>query len=213
MDNREQKISDNIGLVHACAKRFKSRGIEYDDLFQAGCLGLVKAVDGFDDDRGVKFSTYAVPVILGEMKRLFRDGGAVKVGRALKELSLKATKATADFTAKEGRVPTVQELAEILEVEPAAAAQAVGAAQRPISLTGDDEEGGGQIDVAVEAEDDIALLAESRECTRNGAAFQKEGFYQYSAAWDSKHRVALESGKTARLLFTMQEMQEGGDAV
>ena len=83
MDNREQKISDNIGLVHACAKRFKSRGIEYDDLFQAGCLGLVKAVDGFDDDRGVKFSTYAVPVILGEMKRLFRDGGAVKVGRAL----------------------------------------------------------------------------------------------------------------------------------
>ena len=116
MDNREQKISDNIGLVHACAKRFKSRGIEYDDLFQAGCLGLVKAVDGFDDDRGVKFSTYAVPVILGEMKRLFRDGGAVKVGRALKELSLKATKATADFTAKEGRVPTVQELAEILEV-------------------------------------------------------------------------------------------------
>ena len=69
-------------------------------------------------------------------------------------MSLKATKATADFTAKEGRVPTVQELAEILEVEPAAAAQAVSAAQRPISLTGDDEEGGGQIDVAVEAEDE-----------------------------------------------------------
>lgn len=63
---------------------------------------------------------------------------------------------------------------------------------------------------AVEAEDDIALLAESRECTRNGAAFQKEGFYQYSAAWDSKHKVELESGKTARLLFTMQEMEEGG---
>ena len=63
---------------------------------------------------------------------------------------------------------------------------------------------------AVEAEDDIALLAESRECTRNGVAFQKEGFYQYSAAGDSKHKVALESGKTARLLFTVQEMQEGG---
>ena len=63
---------------------------------------------------------------------------------------------------------------------------------------------------AMEAEDDIALLAESRECTRNGAAFQKEGFYQYSAAWDSKHKVTLESGKTARLLFTIQEMEEGG---
>ena len=63
---------------------------------------------------------------------------------------------------------------------------------------------------AMKAEDDIALLAESRECTRNGAAFKKEGFYQYSAAWDSKHKVTLEGGKTARLLFTMQEMQEGG---
>ena len=63
---------------------------------------------------------------------------------------------------------------------------------------------------AVNAEDDIALLAESRECTRNGTAFKKDGFYQYSAAWDSKHKVELESGKTARLLFTMQEMQEGG---
>ncbi len=154
MDNREQRISDNIGLVHACAKRFKSRGIEYDDLFQAGCLGLVKAVDGFDEDRGVKFSTYAVPVILGEMKRLFRDGGAIKVGRALKELSLKATKETSDFTAKEGRVPTIQELAEILEVEPVMAAQAVGAAQRPISLTCDEDEGGGQMDIIVEAEDE-----------------------------------------------------------
>lgn len=154
MDNREQRIRDNIGLVHACAKRFKSRGIEYDDLFQAGCLGLVKAVDGFDEDRGVKFSTYAVPVILGEMKRLFRDGGAIKVGRALKELSLKATKETSDFTAKEGRVPTIQELAEILEVEPVMAAQAVGAAQRPISLTCDEDEGGGQMDIIVEAEDE-----------------------------------------------------------
>ena len=154
MDNREQRISDNIGLVHACAKRFKSRGIEYDDLFQAGCLGLVKAVDGFDEDRGVKFSTYAVPVILGEMKRLFRDGGAIKVGRALKELSLKATKETSDFTAKEGRVPTIQELAEILEVEPVMAAQAVGAAQRPISITCDECVGGGQMDIIVEAEDE-----------------------------------------------------------
>lgn len=63
---------------------------------------------------------------------------------------------------------------------------------------------------AVEEEDDIALLAESRECTRNGVAFKKEGFYQYSAAWDSKHKVTLEGGKTARLLFTMQEMEEGG---
>ena len=151
--DREQKIRENLGLVHACAKRFKARGMEYDDLYQAGCLGLVKAVDGFDESRGLKFSTYAVPVILGEMRRLFRDGGAIKVGRALKELSLKAGKATADFSAREGRTPTIQELAEILGVEAAEAAQAVNAGQRPISLTAGEEEGG-QIDVAVDGEDD-----------------------------------------------------------
>ncbi|MFR5069938.1 MAG: sigma-70 domain-containing protein [Eubacteriales bacterium] len=93
-------------------------------------------------------------------------------------MSLKATKATADFTAKEGRVPTVQELAEILEVEPAAAAQAVGAAQRPISLTGDDEEGGGQIDVAVEAEDEkiAELLVTSTSSWNIGTERQKNYF-------------------------------------
>ena len=79
MADRGQVISENIGLVHACAKKFKGRGIEYDDLFQAGCVGLVKAVDAFDKSRGVKLSTYAVPVILGEIKRLFRDGGSIKV--------------------------------------------------------------------------------------------------------------------------------------
>ena len=141
MQERDQKISENLGLVHACAKRFKSRGIEYEDLYQAGCLGLVKAVDGFDEERGVRFSTYAVPVILGEMRRLFRDGGAIKVGRTLKELSLKASRYTAEFSAREGRPPTLGELAEALGVETAEAAQAVNAGQRPVSLTVDEEEG------------------------------------------------------------------------
>lgn len=150
---RDQKISENLGLVHACAKRFKARGIEYDDLYQAGCLGLIKAVDGFDESRGVKFSTYAVPVILGEMRRLFRDGGSVKVGRALKELSLKANRFTADFSAREGRTPTLSELAQALGVETAQAAQAVNAGQRSLSLTSEEEDGG-QIDVIVEAEDE-----------------------------------------------------------
>ena len=122
-------------------------------MYQAGCLGLVKAVDGFDEERGVRFSTYAVPVFLGEMRRLFRDGGAIKVGRTLKELSLKASRYTAGFSAREGRPPTLGELAEALGVETAEAAQAVNAGQRPVSLTVDEEEGG-QIDVAVEAEDD-----------------------------------------------------------
>lgn len=90
--DRQKMIEENLGLVHSCAHRFKGRGIEYDDLFQAGCMGLVKACDAFDFSLGVRFSTYAVPVILGEMRRLFRDGGTVKVSRSLKELSLRVVR-------------------------------------------------------------------------------------------------------------------------
>lgn len=152
--DKEQMVRENIGLVHSCARHFKSRGIEYDDLFQAGCLGLIKAVENFDEGRGVRFSTYAVPVILGEIKRLFRDGGTVKVGRSLKELSVRAVRESAVFADREGRSPTVGELAEVLNVEPAEAAEALGAAQMPLSLTVDDEDGGGQLDIGVDAEDD-----------------------------------------------------------
>ena len=155
--DRNNVVKDNIGLVHSCARHFRGRGMDYDDLFQAGCLGLVKAADNFDETRGVRFSTYAVPVILGEIRRLFRDGGAVKVGRGLKELSLRATKESSAFSEREGRSPTVEELAQILEVEPEEAAQALGAAQLPLSLTAAEEDGGGQIDVSdvsVESEDE-----------------------------------------------------------
>ena len=77
-------VAQNLGLVHSLAHRLKGRGIEYEELYSAGCVGLVKAMEGFDESRGLKFSTYAVPVILGEMKRLFRDGGSDKISRSLK---------------------------------------------------------------------------------------------------------------------------------
>ena len=80
MQETSEFIKNNLGLVHSCCGRFKGKGIEYDDLFQAGCIGLIKAQKGFDESRGLKFSTYAVPVILGEIKRMFRDGGSIKVG-------------------------------------------------------------------------------------------------------------------------------------
>lgn len=152
-------VSENIGLVHACARHFKGRGIDYEDLFQSGCLGLVKAAERFDETRGVRFSTYAVPVILGEIRKLFRDGGAVKVSRALHGLSVRAAKETAAFAEREGRSPSVGELAALLGVEPSEAAEAIGAAQHPVSLTEEDDDGGGQTDIAVEPEDES--IAES----------------------------------------------------
>lgn len=154
MDNREQIISENIGLVHACAKKFRGRGIEYDDLFQAGCVGLVKAVDAFDMSRGVKLSTYAVPVILGEIKRIFRDNGAIKVSRNLKELSLKVTKFVNEFTVQNSREPTINELATLLNIEPTLAAQALEVSKVPISLTQNNETGQPQIDIPTEAPDE-----------------------------------------------------------
>ena len=144
---REQAVTDNLGLVHACAKRFVGRGMEYDDLFQAGCVGLVKAVDGFDPQRGLCFSTYAVPLILGEMRHLFREGGAVKVSRSLRSLSLQIGRLRENLLAAHGREPTVEELAQELGIEPALAAQAVCVALPPLSLTHSEEGEEGQIDL------------------------------------------------------------------
>ena len=78
-DKDNSFITEHFALVHSIASRFKDRGIEYDELFSAGCVGLVKAGNNFDESRGLKFSTYAVPVIMGEIKQLFRDGGTIKV--------------------------------------------------------------------------------------------------------------------------------------
>ncbi len=148
---RDEVITSNLGLVHACCKRFAGRGIEYDDLFQAGSMGLIKAVDGFDESKGLRLSTYAVPVILGEIKRLFRDGGSVKVSRSLKELSLKATRLSAQMSLKLNREPTVGELAVELKVTPEEVAEALCAAQPTVSLTYDNEGESTQIDLPVES--------------------------------------------------------------
>ena len=153
--NRDERIQENTGLVHTCARRFKGRGIEYDDLFQAGCLGLIKAAERFDESRGLCFSTYAVPVILGEIRRLFREDGTVKMSRSLREMAMKANRASTEFLQREGRQPTVKEVASILGVEPEQAAQAIAAGQMPLSLTMEDEEGESQLDIAVEPEEEL----------------------------------------------------------
>ena len=133
--SREEFIKDNFGLVHSICRRFTGRGIEYDDLYQAGCIGLVKAVDAFDESKGFAFSTYAVPVIMGEVRRLFRDGGAVKVSRSVKELNLKILKANEVLCQKLNREPTVNEISEYLTVSPEAVTEAICASQATVSLT------------------------------------------------------------------------------
>ncbi len=147
--SREEVICDNLGLVHLCAKRFAGKGIDYDDLYQAGCVGLIKAADGFDPRRGLCFSTYAVPLILGEIRHLFRAGGAVKVSRSLRSLSLQVARLREQLTEQLGREPTVEELAIRLEKDPAEVAQAVGVSLPTVSLTADEDDG--QLDLPVES--------------------------------------------------------------
>ena len=146
---------ENLGLVHSCANRFRSRGIEYDDLFQAGCVGLVKAVAAFDTERGVMFSTYAVPVILGEIRRLFRDGGTIKVSRSIKELGLKSLRCREALSAKLGYEPSISQIAEVMERSPEDIAEAISATSPPLSLTqNDDDGGGGQLDVPMDSHEE-----------------------------------------------------------
>ena len=154
MTNKNEFIAKNVGLVHACCSKFKGKGIEYEDMYQAGCMGLIKAANGFDESRGLMFSTYAVPVILGEIKRMFRDGGSVKVGRTLKELSLKVTRENERLAKKLGREPTVAEIAESLSVTVESVTEALCAAQPTLSLTCENEDGTSEFDIAVDGCDE-----------------------------------------------------------
>ena len=154
---RESFIEQNLGLVHSCAGRFRGRGIEYDDLYSAGCMGLVKACDNFDTSRGVCFSTYAVPVILGEIKKLFREGGTVKVSRSLKELGLRVNAAREHHRKLCGTEPTLSQLAEELGESVENITLAIQAAQPALSLTPEGENSDRQIDIPVESpEEELA---------------------------------------------------------
>lgn len=154
---RDSFIENNLGLVHSICKRFTGRGIEYDDLYQAGCIGLIKATDAFDDTRGIMFSTYAVPVIMGEVRRLFRDGGAVKVSRSVKELGMKVVKEKQKLEQKLCREPTVGELAEKLGVTVEEITEAVCANQTTVSLTYEGDDGIKETDLpTISTEEEIS---------------------------------------------------------
>ena len=113
---RDILVEKNMGLVRSIVKRFANRGVETEGLIQIGCIGLLKAIDKFDLSYDVKFSTYAVPMITGEIKRFLRDDGMVKVSRSLKEIAMKAYGAREELLAKEGREPGTEEIAEALGI-------------------------------------------------------------------------------------------------
>ncbi|NLJ87605.1 MAG: RNA polymerase sporulation sigma factor SigF [Epulopiscium sp.] len=131
---RDKVVEDNIGLVWSIVKRFKNRGYEIDDLFQIGSIGLIKSIDKFDVNYDVKFSTYAVPMIMGEIKRFMRDDGMIKVSRSLKEIASKARLAKERLTKILEREPSIQELAEEIGIEVEELAMALEASSDVESL-------------------------------------------------------------------------------
>lgn len=131
---RDILVERNVRLVWSIVQRFLNRGYEPDDLFQIGSIGLIKAIDKFDLSYGVRFSTYAVPMIIGEIQRFLRDDGSLKVSRSLKEMGNKVRIQKEKLTKELNRSPTVLELARVLEVTPEEIAQAQDALKPPQSI-------------------------------------------------------------------------------
>ena len=155
---RDEFIGENLPLVHSLAHRYAGKGVEYDDLYAAGCVGLVKAYDGFDESRGYNFSTYAVPVILGEIKRLFRDGGQVKVSRSIKDMSLKIVAVRTRLEHELMRSPTVGEIASAMNVSAEEVAAAAQAQIPAMSLTADDEDKEGVRDIPSDYDEEKQIM-------------------------------------------------------
>lgn len=138
--NRDELITENLGLVGSCASRFLGKGVEYEDLYSAGCIGLIHAADRFDESLGFAFSTYAVPAILGEIRRIFRDEGSVKISRSLKEKARNLRIAAEKFQKENGAEPTVSEFAETLGIDIAETAELLCVSSPTLSLTNAEDE-------------------------------------------------------------------------
>ena len=148
---RDELILNNLGLVGKCASKFIGKGVDYEDLYSAGCVGLIKAADGFREDLGFAFSTYAVPSILGEIKRIFRDDGAIKISRSLKEEARNLLIIKEKYEKENGVEPTVSELAKLVGKTIPETAQLICVLQPVKSLTADNDDEN-QVDIPAEDE-------------------------------------------------------------
>lgn len=133
---KEILIEHNVSLVKCIVKRYLGKGVDYDDLFQIACMGFLKAIVGFDESFGVKFSTYAVPMIAGEIKRFMRDDGAVKVSRAIKQTAKEMHLFVEEYQIANNRQPTVKEIAEKFSLDEAETVFIMGSSKMPLSLYG-----------------------------------------------------------------------------
>ncbi len=131
---KEELVKENSPLIKSLIKRYLNKGIEYDDLFQLGSLGFIKAIYNYDESFDTKFSTYVVPMVIGEIKRFMRDDGAIKVSRAIKSQNLKINKFIENFIKTEYRQPTYEEIAKEFHIDPAEVIFTMDSAKMPVSI-------------------------------------------------------------------------------
>ena len=134
LEAREKFIHGNLRLVLSVIQRFQNRGENADDLFQIGCVRLVKSIDNFDLSQNVHFSTYAVPMIIGEIRRYLRDNNSIRVSRSIRDLAYKALQVKESLMKETGKEPTIEQIAKVLEIEAEEVAFSLDAIQDPISL-------------------------------------------------------------------------------
>ena len=182
-DAKEILVRKNIALVKSLVKKFLNRGYEYEDLFQLGSIGLIKAIQNYEPKYNVRFSTYAVPMIVGEIKRFLRDDGMIKVSRSLKELVSKAASVREQLKAKLGRDPNIQEIADAVGTSPEEIVYAMEAARTPASI----------YDVIYEDEDNPILLIDkmSEDSTQVDDAMERITLNDLLSRLDKRERTII----------------------
>ncbi len=178
---RDEIIEKNTRLVWSVVQRFVNRGYELDDLFQIGCIGLLKSINKFDLSYDVKFSTYAVPMILGEIQRFIRDDGTVKVSRSLKELANKIRRENEKFAKVNERPPTIRELAKELNVSEEEIVMALDASRSPSSIH----------ETVYENDGDAILLLDQITDTSNARWFEKISLRKAIETLDEREKLIV----------------------
>ena len=162
IESRNKVVEGNLKLVLSVIKKFNNRGENLDDLFQVGAMGLIKAIDNFDFSHGVKFSTYAVPMIIGEIRRYLRDNSKIRVSRSLKDIAYKALQYKDEYLSKYYKEPTTEEIAEFLQVEEIDVIMALEAIQEPVSIYTPIYNSGGDEIYLIDQIPDTAMTEEKR---------------------------------------------------
>ena len=196
---RREFIQGNLRLVLSVIQRFHNRGESVDDLFQVGCIGLMKAIDNFDTGQNVRFSTYAVPMIIGEIRRYLRDNNQIRVSRSLRDTAYKALKARERLTYRMGREPSVEEIAAEMEVREEDVVLALEAIQDPVSLFEPVYQDGGDAIYVMDQVRDLSIRQALEKLGERERNIIKRRFFQGRTQMEVAGEIGISQAQVSRL--------------